>query len=250
MKCSIVIPSFNSQEFIAYTIESVLFQKYRNIELIIVDGGSRDDTIKIIKSYGQKITKFISEPDRGVFDALNKGIKIASGDVIGWLGSDDFYIDDSVVDIAMKTIVNKNVEMCWGDLIYVDRKNPNRIVRFWKSSEYKEGKFKKGWQLPHFASFIKKDVLEKYGGFNLDFPIAADYELMLRLLEKHKVKSYYIPKALVKMRTGGQSNKNITNIIKANIECYQAWRTNGLEINPLIFFLKPASKVIQYFKKP
>jgi len=134
-------------------------------------------------------------------------------------------------------------------LVYVDAKNTDKVIRYWKSSEYKEGKFKKGWMPPHPTFFVKKWVYQKYGLFNLDFPISADYELMLRLLEKHKIKSCYIPQILVKMRIGGQSNKSIKNIIKGNIECYRAWKINGLKANPLIFFFKPLSKVTQYFKR-
>jgi len=136
----------------------------------------------------------------------------------------------------------------WGDLVYVERNNIDKIVRFWKSSEYNEGKFKKGWHPPHPAFFVKKEVYDKYGLFDLNFKIAADIEIMLRFLEKFKISSAYIPEILVKMRTGGTSAKNIKNIIKANIETYRAWKANGLKINPLRILLKPLSKILQFIK--
>ena len=249
MKISIITPSFNSVEIIESAIKNVLSQDYPNIEYIIIDGGSTDGTLKVIDKYKNKIAKVVSEKDKGVYDGMNKGIKLATGDIIGILNSDDFYTSENVIKKVVRTMKEKNADCCWGDLVYVDKENTDKIIRNWKSSEYKEGKFKRGWHPPHPCFFVKKWVYEKYGLFNLDFPISADYELMLRLLEKHKIKSCYIPQILVKMRIGGQSNKSIKNIIKGNIECYRAWKINGLKANPLIFFFKPLSKVTQYFKR-
>lgn len=249
LSVSIITPVFNSENTVEFTTKSVLNQSYPNIEYIIIDGGSTDGTLDIIEKYKDKITKFISEPDKGVYDGMSKGIKFATGEIIGILNSDDVYASENVIELVIKTMEEKNVDCCWGDLVYVDRKNPDKIIRYWKSSEHEEGKFKTGWHPPHPTFFVKKWVYEKYGVFNLDFPISADYELMLRFLEKYKIKSCYIPKVLVKMRIGGQSSKNILNIIKGNIECYKAWKVNELRINPLRVFLKPLSKIPQYFKR-
>ena len=249
MKVSIITTVLNNKETIESAIKSVLGQRYLDIEYIVIDGGSIDGTIKIIESYKNKISKFISEPDRGIYDGINKGIKNATGDIIGNLNSDDFYANTNVIETVVKTMKEKNVDVCWGDLVYVNKKNTEKTIRYWKSSEYKEGKFKKGWMPPHPTFFVKKWVYKKYGNFNLDFPIAADYELMLRFLEKHKVKSCYIPQILVKMRIGGKSTKSIKNIIKANIDCYKSWKINGLKINPIIIFIKPLSKIFQFIKK-
>ena len=249
MKVSIITTVLNNKETIESAIKSVLGQRYLDIEYIVIDGGSIDGTIKIIESYKNKISKFISEPDRGIYDGINKGIKNATGDIIGNLNSDDFYANTNVIETVVKTMKEKNVDVCWGDLVYVNKKNTEKTIRYWKSSEYKEGKFKKGWMPPHPTFFVKKWVYKKYGNFNLDFPIAADYELMLRFLEKHKVKSCYIPQILVKMRIGGKSTKSIKNIIKANIDCYKSWKINGLKINPIIIFIKPLSKISQFIKK-
>lgn len=250
MKVSIITTVFNNKKTVEDAIKSVLSQSYPNIEYIVIDGGSTDGTVDIINQYKDKIAKFISEKDKGVYDGMNKGIKMATGDIIGILNSDDVYASDKVIERVVIEMTEKNVDVCWGDLVYVDQKNTDKIIRYWKSSEYKKGKFKKGWMPPHPTFFVKKWVYKKYGYFNLDFPIAADYEIMLRFLEKYKVQSCYIPQILVKMRIGGQSNKSVKNIIKANIECYRAWKVNELKVNPLVpLVLKPLSKISQYFKK-
>jgi len=246
---SIITVSLNSQDTIRTTIESVLGQNYKNIEYIIVDGGSTDGTLKIIDKYKYKIKKIISEPDQGVFDAMNKGIEIATGDIIGILNSDDLYIGKNTIEIIIEKIEKTQASICWGDLVYIGKNNLDKIIRYWKSSSYKEGRFQDGWMPPHPTFFVRKEVYKKYGVFNLNFPISADYELMLRFLEKHKVSSCYIERVLVKMRIGGQSNKSFLNLIKGNFECYQSWKINGLKINPLKIFLKPLRKVSQYFFK-
>jgi len=248
---SVITVVFNNKDTIESTIKSVLGQTYKNIEYIVVDGGSTDGTVDVIKKYNKYISKWISEPDNGIYDGMNKGIKMATGQIIGILNSDDVCADNKVIEVVVKAIEENSADCCWGDLVYIDRENTDKIIRYWKSSEFKEGKFKRGWMPPHPTFFVKKYVYEKYGYFNLDFPIAADYELMLRLLEKYKIRSCYIPKVLVKMRTGGKSNRSLVNIIKANIECYKAWKVNELSINPLVFLIKPASKIFQFsiFKK-
>jgi len=246
---SIITVVLNRKDTIEFAIKSVLGQSYRNIEYLIVDGGSTDGTLEIINKYKDKFSKFISEKDKGIYDGMNKGIRMAKGEIIGILNSDDIYASDNVIEEVVKTMEESNADCCWGDLVYVDAKDTNKIIRYWKSSEYEPGKFRKGWMPPHPTFFVKKWVYEKYGYFNLDFPIAADYELMLRLLEKYKVSSCYIPKVLVKMRTGGKSNRTLVNIIKANIECYKARKIDGLKPNPITVVLKPLSKVFQYFNK-
>lgn len=256
---SIITVVLNRKDTVEDAIKSVLGQSYKNIEYIIVDGGSTDGTLEIIEKYkdtppvnalvGGKISKFVSEQDRGVYDAMNKGIKMASGEIVGLLNADDFYNASNVVEKAVRTFEAKKVDCLWGDLVYVDKDNPDRIIRYWESSEYKQGKFKKGWMPPHPAFFVKKWVYEKYGLFNLDFPISADYEIMLRFLKRHKIRSCYIPQVFVKMRQGGQSNKGVLSIIKGNLECYRAWRVNGLKINPLRMVFKPLFKISQYFER-
>ena len=249
IKISIITAVYNNKKTIKDAIESVLNQTYKNIEYVIVDGDSKDGTVDIIKQYESKIDKFISEPDNGIYDAMNKGIKLATGDIIGFLNSDDFYASNNVLEKVANEFIDKKVDSVYGDLVYVDNKDITKVVRYWKSKPYKEGFFKKGWHPPHPTFFVKREIYEKYGKFRLEFKIAADYELMLRFLEKHKISTAYIPEVLVKMRAGGTSNKSISNIIKANLECYKAWKINNLKVSPFILVKKPLLKLSQFLKK-
>lgn len=245
---SIITPVLNGAKTIESTIKSILGQNYGNIEYIIVDSGSTDGTLEIADKYKDKIAKVLAENKRGIYPAMDAGLKSANGEIIGNLNSDDFYADENVVKTVVEAMEKEKADVCWGDLVYVDRTDVNKVIRFWKSAEYQKGKFQRGWMPPHPTFFVRKLVYEKYGYLNLNFSIAADYELMLRFLERYRVGFCYIPKILVKMRIGGESNKSIGNIIKANIESYKAWRINNLTINPLKILLKPLSKISQYFK--
>lgn len=249
MKVSIITVCFNSAETIEDTIKSVLGQGYKNIEYIIIDGGSTDGTLDILTKYQSRISKCISEPDNGIYDAMNKGAKLATGEILGFLNSGDIYASETVIRQIVKSIQTHNADCCYGNLEYVAENNPNKTVRRWISQPYQDGLFKKGWHPPHPTFFAKKSVFDKYGGFDLSYDIGADYELMLRFLKKYGIKSCYIPNVLVKMRSGGKSNKNLWQIIKANIECFRAWKKNGLNISPFIMLKKPASKLVQYVKK-
>lgn len=246
---SIITVVLNNKNHIASAIESVLSQKYENIEYIIIDGGSTDGTMEIVEKYKNRISKIVSEKDEGIYYAMNKGLNMASGDIIGILNSDDIYTNSGVADQIVKEITEVDADVCWGNMVYVNKNDTDKIVRFWKSSEYKKGKFQKGWAPPHSTFFVKKEIYAKYGRFKTDFSIAADYELMLRFLEKHRIKSCYIPKVLVKMRMGGRSNSSLSNIARGAIECYRSWKINNLKINPIIpLFIRPASKIFQYFQ--
>ena len=249
MKVSIVTPTYNSAKTIVDTILSVNKQDYANIEHIIIDGGSKDNTLELIRNTPNRVKKIISEPDKGIYDAMNKGVALATGDIVGILNSDDFYNSNDVIAKVVKTFQEGEYEGVYGDLEYVDARNTNRVVRYWESKAYKEGLFKKGWHPAHPTFFVKKEVYDKYGNLNLKYKIGADYEIMLRFIEKNRIKVAYIPETLVKMRVGGASNQSIKNIIKANIECYNAWKDNGLSILPFVFILKPLSKTLQYLRK-
>lgn len=249
MKISIITPCFNSASTIRDTIESVLSQNYQNVEYVVIDGGSKDETPKIVAEYGHKITKFVSEKDNGIYDAMNKGIKMATGDIVGILNSDDFYISEDILSsVASAFNNNPDVQAVYGDLLYVDADDANRIVRVWNSTSYTDGLFRTGWHLPHPTFFVKKNVYEKYGFFNDNFRIAADYELMLRLMVRHAISTLYIPKVFVKMRVGGASNASLFNIFKANLECLRAWKINELDVSWIVFLRKPFSKIKQFFK--
>ena len=246
-RVSIVTVSLNSAETIAETIESVLSQSYPHIEYIVIDGASTDKTMDIVHRYADQIDKRVSEPDKGIYDAMNKGIRLASGDIVGILNADDTYDTEKVIEKVVEKMKQSGADCLWGNLVYVDRKDTRRIVRNWVSSEYKKGCFQKGWHPPHPTFFVKKSLYDRYGLYDLSLPVAADYELMLRFLEKYKVKSCYIPENLIKMKTGGASSKAIARIFKINMDCYRAWKINALKINPLRIILRPLSKIPQYF---
>ncbi|NWF66540.1 MAG: glycosyltransferase [Campylobacterales bacterium] len=245
-KISIITVVWNNAKTIRDAIDSVLGQTYKNIEYIVVDGASSDGTVEIVQSYGDKINKFISEKDRGIYDAMNKGIGLSTGDIVGILNSDDLYSSNDILEIVANEFTTKNIDCIYADLVYIDMNNTSKVVRYWKSREFSGGLFQKGWHPAHPTFFIKRECYHKYGVFNLDFKIAADYEIMLRFLERYKLKSSYINKVFVKMRVGGESNRSLSNILKANIESYKAWKVNGLYINPLRIVLKPLSKLLQF----
>ena len=202
MKISIVTVAYNAASTIKDTIDSVLSQKGVELEYVIVDGGSKDETVKIVKSYGDKIHQFISEPDKGIYDGMNKGVAMATGDVIGILNSDDFYMDENVL-YKMLSKFTDQVQGVYADLVYVDQNNTDKITRTWVSKEYKKGAFRKGWMPPHPTFFVKKEVYEKFGAYSLELRSAADYEFMLRVIHKNEIVIDYLPEVIVKMRAGG-----------------------------------------------
>lgn len=249
MKVSIITITYNSQLTLIDTIDSVLKQTYKNIEYIIVDGASTDDTISIIKSYNGKISKFVSEKDDGLYDALNKGIQLATGDIVGILHSDDFYTNEFVIENIVKIIAENNADAAYADLYYIDKSDTSKIFRKWKSGNYKHGMFLKGWMPPHPTFFVKREYYQRYGKFNLQLKSAADYELMLRFIHKHKIKLAYFPEFIIKMRIGGKSNVSLKNRIRANNEDKKAWKINGLKPHFYTLYAKPLRKIIQLFKK-
>lgn len=250
MKVSIITVCYNSAETIEDAIKSVLGQSYLNIEYIVVDGGSTDGTLKILENYKDKIAKIISEKDNGIYDAMNKGVTVATGDIIGILNSDDFYYDNDIIRTIVENMEKNSIDICWGDLVYVKKDDTNKIVRFWKSSEYKSGKFWRGWHPPHPTFFVRREIYQKYGLFRLDLSVYADYELMLRFLEKYKARSFYIPKILVKMREGGASNwKSPKKILAGIIANYKAFKINGLRFGLFATSVKPLIKIIQVLKR-
>ena len=250
LKISIITVSFNSAKTIKETIESILIQDYNNIEYIIIDGGSSDETINIVKSYSEKISYFISEKDNGIYDAMNKGIKAATGDIIGILNSDDFYPNSFVLSNVARSFEKYNCDAVYGDLVYVKAKDTTQIKRYWQAGNYNTSKIKNGWMLPHPTFFVKKVMYDRYGLYNTDLKSAADYEMILKLLYKENISVQYIPMILVKMRMGGASNSTFLNRIRANKEDGLAWTKNQLNKPMFVRIKKPLQKVIQFFKKP
>lgn len=245
-KVSIITVLLDNKKYIQDAIESVLSQTYSNIEYIIIDGGSKDGSLEIIEQYKHRLAHFISEPDNGVYDALNKGISLASGDIIGLLHSDDFFEDEQVIQTIVDTFNNSDCDAIYGNLKYVDNSNRNKIVRVWHAGNYLPNLFYKGWMPPHPTFYAKAQVYKKFGVFNTTLKFAADYELMLRFILKSGIKVGYINSFLVRMRVGGTSNRSLVNRLKANIEDRKAWGINQLKPGLLTLLLKPFSKISQY----
>jgi glycosyltransferase involved in cell wall biosynthesis len=235
MKVSIITVVYNNANTIRSAINSVLNQSYNEIEYIIIDGASTDKTLDIINEYRDKISVIVSEKDKGIYDAMNKGILQATGDIIGILNSDDLYENNKIIElIADEFIKDKKLEILYGDLVYVAINDIAKIVRKWTSCDYDLTFFERGEVPPHPSLFLKKNVYNIAGLFNLEYKLASDYEFMLRVFKKNTFKIKYINKILVKMRLGGATNKNYKNIYLGNVEIHKAWNKNGLKI-PLFF---------------
>ncbi len=249
MKVTIITVTYNSEKYLEDCILSVMQQRYRDIEHIIVDAQSSDSTLQIIHKYEGHISKWISEKDNGMYDAINKGMNMATGDIIGILNSDDMLENTDVVDSIVAAFASQNVDSLYGDLEYVDPIDLHKIYRIWKGKPYKRSLFNSGWMPAHPTFYFKKSIFEKYGGYETHFFSAADYELMSRYLFKHRISSYYLPKLLVKMRRGGQSNSNLKMRLRANRRDFLAMKKNNIPFPFVVSILKPLSKLHQYYKK-
>jgi glycosyltransferase involved in cell wall biosynthesis len=248
MKVSIITVVYNAINTLGSTINSVLTQQYGDIEYILVDGNSKDGSRELIQSTAEKHSfRWVSEPDKGIYDAMNKGIRMATGDIVGILNADDFYAHEHVISQVVDTFRRTKADGVYGDLAYVDAENVQRVVRYWKSGQYRHGAFRNGWMPPHPTFFVRREMYEKFNTFDLRLKSAADYELMLRFIHKHRISVAYLPNVMVMMRTGGASNANLRNRFRANQEDRLAWKMNGLAPHPLTLLLKPLRKVGQYF---
>lgn len=250
MKISIITVVLNNKSCIEDCINSVLNQIYKNVEYIVVDGGSTDGTTDIIKKYEDKINVWVSEPDDGIYDAMNKGIKLATGEIIGMLNSDDLYIDEHVISNVVREFGKNNVDSVYADLVYVERNNLEKVVRYYDSSVFQVSKFAYGWMPAHPTCFIKKNVYDKYGLYKTDYSIAADYELLVRFYAKHRVSYSYLPKVIVRMRSGGLSTRNFKSNVILNREIVRACRENGIETNIFKVYSKYFIKMFQLIKRP
>jgi len=247
IKLSIITPSFNSASTIRDTLLSISYQDYPNIEHIIIDGHSTDDTLKIISEFPH-VSRMISGRDEGIYHAMNKGLGLASGDVIGILNSDDLYTSKSVISEVVKVFEDDSIDGCYADLQYVSP-SLNKVNRTWKSGSFSPRSFYWGWMPPHPTVFLRKRVYDRVGNFNLALKSAADYEFLLRVFVKNNFKFQYIPKTLVKMRTGGISNASLKNRFRANREDRLAWELNGLKPYFFTLYLKPFRKIFQFLIK-
>jgi glycosyltransferase involved in cell wall biosynthesis len=248
MKISIITVVYNNEKTILDSINSVRNQTYKNIEHIFIDGGSLDNTLKIINENISCNSIIISEKDDGLYHAMNKGIKVATGDIIGILNSDDVYDNFNVIEhIANHFISDSKLKILYGDLVYVKADDIDIQIRYWESKNITANYFENGYVPPHPTLFITKDVYNSVGLFDLNFKLAADYEFILRLFKKHSFKSLYLPLLIVRMRLGGVTNKKYFNIYKQNIEILNSWKVNKLEIPAFFIFKRFFIKIKQYF---
>jgi len=248
MKVSVVTVCFNCADTIEDTLRSVLSQVHKNVEYIVVDGGSTDGTQDVVGRSNGRIKKFISEPDEGIYDAMNKGIRMAEGDLVGCLNADDVYADDEVISDVVAAAEAEGVDAVYGDLVYVRRDNPHKVVRYWRAGEYLPGAFRLGWVPPHPTFFCRRSLFEEFGYFDALYRIAGDFELMLRLIEKHGIHLGYIPRPLVRMRVGGRAN-TIRGMLCGNREILHAFTANGLKPSLNYFWRKPLFRIGQLGKK-
>ena len=242
MRISLITVSYNSEKTIQKTLESVQDQKKKKLEHVLVDGGSTDNTILIAKQYPH-ISKIISEPDNGIYDAINKGIKCSSGEIIGFLNSDDIFYDNNSLNTIYESF-DKKTDCVFGDLIYTDKNE--KIKRVWKGSEFKEGGFNKGWMPAHPTFYCRRSVYNEFGLYNDRYKIAGDFELMLRFLQKHKIKSKYIPCTLVNMKVGGASNAGIKSKIDILKEEFRAFEENDINVNKALYMFYKAKKIKEF----
>lgn len=245
MKISLLTVSFNSETTIKDTVESIQSQDYKDIEYIVVDGNSSDGTVGIIKSYDSLISKWISEPDKGIYDAMNKAIRMASGEVVGILNSDDFYYNNQILSQVAKEFSDPSIDVVFGDLVFVDPHDLNKAVRKYSSARWHPGKFAWGFMPAHPTVFIRRRYYEKFGLFKTDYKIAADYELLIRFLYVHKLKYRYLPLTMVKMRKGGVSSKNLMSNIILNNEIIRGCRENGIKTNVMKVYSKYVTKIFE-----
>ncbi|QIM53977.1 glycosyltransferase family 2 protein [Hydrogenophaga crocea] len=245
MKITVITVAYNSAATIGDTLDSVARQSYSDKEHLVIDGASKDDTVAVARAHSTPDTVIVSEPDKGIYDAMNKGFRLARGEVIGFLNADDLFADNEVLARVSTAFEDPSVEACFGDLVYVTGNN-DRVVRYWKSRPYRKGSFARGWCPAHPTFYIRRSALERLGPFDLTYRLAADTEFMIRYLERSGVRSVYIPQVQVRMRVGGATNRSLGNIAKQNLEIFDALEKNRISYSRLVFFVrKVASRVWQ-----
>ncbi len=246
MKFSIITVTYNSEKYLEDCIRSVRKQNYKNIEHIIIDGKSTDGTLRIIENNKQHIAHWVSETDRGMYDAINKGLQMATGDIIGILNSDDMLASADVIRSIADCFETTHTDSVYGDLVYVHPENTKKIIRFWKGQSYKRSRFRYGWMPAHPTFYMRRELLQQYGLYENHYFTAADYEFMARYLYRHRISSTYLETMIVKMRTGGASNINFKMRLRANRRDYLAMKINKIPFPFIVSILKPLIKIPQF----
>lgn len=247
MKVSLITVCRNAAPVIEETLKSVREQTHSDIEHILIDGASTDGTMERLGRHRDRIAVLVSEPDDGIYDAMNKGLRLATGDVIGFVNAGDLLMTPYVIAQVAEAFEGSGADAVYGDIIMVDEQDIHKVKRLWNSGSYARDNFRKGWMPPHVATFIRRSVYDRYGLFNTGLRIGADYEILLRFLYKHKVPAAHLPETLVRFRLGGMSNGSVRHILNANREVRASWGINGLKAPPLLVTRKLWSKVLQFF---
>lgn len=248
MKISIITATYNSGATIADTVESVLRQTYKDIEYLVIDGCSKDDTLRILRQYEPMFSgrmRIISEPDKGIYDAMNKGIAMCTGDVVGMLNSDDFYTSDDAIETIANSFKDKSVSAIYGDVHFINSNVPDKCVRYYSSAIFRPWLLRFGLMPAHPSFYVRKRIYDTYGRYSLDYRIAADYEMMVRLLYKYRINTRYVRKDFVTMRTGGISTKSVRNRMLISKEDVVACRNNGLYTNIVLISMKYLYKIFE-----
>ncbi|CAE6881618.1 glycosyltransferase family 2 protein [Vibrio sp. B1FLJ16] len=248
MKVSIITATYNSASTVLDTLRSLNQQTYADIDYIVIDGGSKDDTVSVIEQHCSRVSKIVSEPDQGIYDALNKGIELATGDIVGFLHSDDLFAYPDAVKDLVETLQSSNAQAVYADLEYVAKNDTSKVIRKWISGNYQRNKLCHGWMPPHPTFFMKRELYQRLGRFDLSLNIAADYDSLLRYLWSNQVQAVYLPRVVTKMRVGGASNRSVRNIIEKTKEDIQALKNNGI-FWPTAVLFKNISKIPQFIKR-
>ncbi|MDX1471304.1 MAG: glycosyltransferase family 2 protein [Flavobacteriaceae bacterium] len=249
MKVSLITATFNSNQYLQKCIESVNCQSYSDIQHVFIDGGSSDSTLDTIYKTSTRNPMVISEPDHGLYDAINKGISQATGDIIGLIHSDDFLASPKIIFEIVNVFQRNDCDGVYGDLQYVRANNPDRVVRFWKSQDFQKDFLSQGWMPPHPTLFLKENIFADYGNYNLNLTIAADYDFILRIFSKENLKFCYVPEIITVMRLGGASNRSLSNIIRKSREDFYALKQNQIARPIKALLQKNLSKLSQFYSK-
>lgn len=249
MKVSVITICYNAAEHIDETMRSVVMQDHGDIEHIVIDGGSTDGTQRRIERYREVVAHFTSEKDKGVYDAMNKGLRVATGEVIAFVNAGDMIAHRSCISEMAAEFSKNDADAIYGDAYMVDPHDVKKVKRFWKGGAYDRQKFRWGWMPPHLGTYIRKVVYDRFGHFRDDLKVSADYELMFRFMYKQRIRVRYVPRVLVRFRLGGVSNRSLAHIWRANLEVFKAWKLNDEPVSVLIIIAKPLRKIAQFFRR-